>query len=664
MKMAEASPSSGQEEPTSIKVAEASSSPGQEDPTSIKMVEASPTKGQEEHTSLNVAEASHSPGQDRSTGSLQGCMKIGKVVFNVTFGESSLSWVKSGEKSEKAVTIPIEEILSVSKITGRKGDGFEVIGFTIGCVRHLKKNKMKREMVQFLCTSEEGELWTEKIQKALSQVKKRPRRLLIIVNPISGNKNGNKMYNNTVAGIFKQAGIETDVIVTEKAHHCEEIVSSYDLSSVDGIVIVGGDGTYHEAVNGLQRRLIKEAGLDENNPSTSLPVIPVPIGLIAAGTGNGIAMACYMTFDIETAALAIVVGKRMHSNILGAYCEGELVGYGSLLSGYGIWADLMYAADSQRSLKKLRYPVGLFKALFLKRHRIMDLSFEYLPPVAVDQEQQPVTEPAIVNMDKDQPISKCVTAEISKDQPIAEPVTDQMIVDQTDKEPLIDKSSNDCPMKVPVPDESGNAQPITEPVTHTAVAVELITDVERDKSRNATPITETSVDNSIKAQPQSESATDKSNLSYPVIQTAVDKSFSSQSQWKTAQGTYAGVMVFIGDYWSEKEKTLHGSCTRLILNKPCGGLQLLAYLFKIMTQNQNALENTHLDHMQVQEVRIRVNNPSEPDSENGKLEKLINLDGEIFPLKQPECHIRFHPKTVQLFAAPSDSYLWRHHKIE
>ena len=102
MKMAEASPSSGQEEPSNIKVAEASSSPGQEDPTSIKMVEASPTKGQEEHTSLNMAEASHSPGQDRSTGSLQGCMKIGKIVFNVTFGESSLSWVKRGEKSEKA----------------------------------------------------------------------------------------------------------------------------------------------------------------------------------------------------------------------------------------------------------------------------------------------------------------------------------------------------------------------------------------------------------------------------------------------------------------------------------------------------------------------------------------------------------------------------------
>ena len=55
------------------------------------------------------------------------------------------------------------------------------------------------------------------------------------------------------------------------------VVSSFS------IVIVGGDGTYHEAVNGLQRRLIKEAGLDGNNPSTSLPVIPVPIGLIAAG---------------------------------------------------------------------------------------------------------------------------------------------------------------------------------------------------------------------------------------------------------------------------------------------------------------------------------------------------------------------------------------------
>ena len=48
-------------------------------------------------------------------------------------------------------------------------------------------------------------------------------------------------------------------------------------------MLVGGDGLYHEAVNGLQQRLTKEAGLDVNNPSTCLPKVPVPLGLIPTG---------------------------------------------------------------------------------------------------------------------------------------------------------------------------------------------------------------------------------------------------------------------------------------------------------------------------------------------------------------------------------------------
>ena len=67
------------------------------------------------------------------------------------------------------VTIPVDEILSVSKITGKKSDGCEVIGFTISCIRHMKKSILKREMVQFLCDSEEGTKWSEKIQLAIEQ---------------------------------------------------------------------------------------------------------------------------------------------------------------------------------------------------------------------------------------------------------------------------------------------------------------------------------------------------------------------------------------------------------------------------------------------------------------------------------------------------------------
>ena len=49
---------------------------------------------------------------------------------------------------------------------------------------------------------------------------------------------------------------------------------------------MGGDGLYHEAVNGLQLRMVKEAGLDKNDSSTGLQPLPLPIGIIPAGIYN------------------------------------------------------------------------------------------------------------------------------------------------------------------------------------------------------------------------------------------------------------------------------------------------------------------------------------------------------------------------------------------
>ena len=49
------------------------------------------------------------------------------------------------------------------------------------------------------------------------------------------------------------------------------------------IVLVGGDGLYHEATNGLQHRMIKEAGIDQNDSRIDLQTIPIPMGIIPAG---------------------------------------------------------------------------------------------------------------------------------------------------------------------------------------------------------------------------------------------------------------------------------------------------------------------------------------------------------------------------------------------
>ena len=67
------------------------------------------------------------------------------------------------------MTIPRDEIISVSTITGWKGKRSEVIGFTVCCIRHMKKCILKRELVQFLCDAEDATKWRERIQLAINQ---------------------------------------------------------------------------------------------------------------------------------------------------------------------------------------------------------------------------------------------------------------------------------------------------------------------------------------------------------------------------------------------------------------------------------------------------------------------------------------------------------------
>ena len=59
--------------------------------------------------------------------------------------------------------------------------------------------------------------------------------------------------------------------------------------------------------------------------------------------------------------LLLVSGRRLHSNVLSVHCEQELVGYASLLVGYGVWGDLIHHCETRRGLKKLRYLCELYK---------------------------------------------------------------------------------------------------------------------------------------------------------------------------------------------------------------------------------------------------------------------------------------------------------------
>lgn len=73
------------------------------------------------------------------------------------------------------------------------------------------------------------------------------------------------------------AGVVATVTETEYAGHCEDAIRDLDVSKVDLIISVSGDGMLHELVNGIMKR-------DDWHQATK-----VPIGVIPCGTGNALA---------------------------------------------------------------------------------------------------------------------------------------------------------------------------------------------------------------------------------------------------------------------------------------------------------------------------------------------------------------------------------------
>jgi diacylglycerol kinase (ATP) len=80
------------------------------------------------------------------------------------------------------------------------------------------------------------------------------RRFAAIVNPISGRRSMSKVVER-VSEIIGREGGSIDVLSTRHAGHATELAASLD-DRYDGLLIVGGDGTVSETIQGLAGRSI------------------------------------------------------------------------------------------------------------------------------------------------------------------------------------------------------------------------------------------------------------------------------------------------------------------------------------------------------------------------------------------------------------------------
>ncbi len=162
----------------------------------------------------------------------------------------------------------------------------------------------------------------------------------LFLNPTAGRGRAARRQQR-ILELFAEGGVEVELANSDSVGDLEEKVRAAALGGADRIVVAGGDGTVHEATNGV---ITSGTG--------------VALGLIPTGTGNDFAKACDIPLDWEHATRLLVdrlkANQAPHS-IDAGICNGRY-----FANGAGIGFD----AKVTRIARSIRLPIGQVVYLF------------------------------------------------------------------------------------------------------------------------------------------------------------------------------------------------------------------------------------------------------------------------------------------------------------
>ena len=209
--------------------------------------------------------------------------------------------------------------------------------------------------VTFYPNSEKMKNWVNTFSLELKK-DLRPRRLMFIINPVAGDGSAREYFTKDVTPVLDDLEIEFQTFYTSRKTEATEICSSLrETRKYQGIVVLGGDGTVYEAVQGLLT-------FDKNHKLVSPQI---PIGMVSCGTTNALAYTIHGTDDKHTSLVHILIGYRMNTDVLSMIdTAGNILAFSTTLISFGFIADAIKDSQNFNIFKgSTKYKISFVKAL-------------------------------------------------------------------------------------------------------------------------------------------------------------------------------------------------------------------------------------------------------------------------------------------------------------
>ena len=182
------------------------------------------------------------------------------------------------------------------------------------------------------------------------------KKVAIVYNPVGGRKKAQKLVDTIVLPMLKEASVEVVLHKTTHAGHEAELGKTLDLSGVDALLAMGGDGTCSSLLSGFLQRPEPAA---------------CAVGFLPAGTGNtymrevlGEKTVGGCASGMRAAMRAVLAGRTRRVDVLKCAMtatDGKtpLVRYALNTVMLGFGPDANAVAEKRRWLGSARYAVSI-----------------------------------------------------------------------------------------------------------------------------------------------------------------------------------------------------------------------------------------------------------------------------------------------------------------